>query len=287
MSLFGKPPHAKPPHPPPSQQLCCRVQQIRSHHENLTRHISMIVVTSIMSRIIIICICVHITPFARLYIMFGWATGLGYGMGHRNGPQGYRMGHRKEPVRFDSFRFRTFQIFIGSVWFGSQNFISRFEAVRPACFGRVVAPSDSVRFGSASGSGRFRNYTVRFGSVRPVRFGFLLLPEVGKQPCVYYTILCYTMPYYNIALIMYISMTCYTILYYTILYCIIIYYTMQYYTLLYYTMIYYTILYTYIHYIYMCIYIYMYIYIHIHIHTCEYIYIYICIYIYIYIYILY
>ena len=33
-----------------------------------------------------------------------------------------------------------------------------------------------VRFGSASGSGRFRNSTVRFGSVWPVRFGFLLLP---------------------------------------------------------------------------------------------------------------
>ena len=41
--------------------------------------------------------------------------------------------------------------------FGSENYISRFDAVRPAFFGGVVARSASVRFVSASGSGRFQN----------------------------------------------------------------------------------------------------------------------------------
>ena len=62
--------------------------------------------------------------------------------------------NRREPVRFDSFRFRTFRNIIGSV--------------------RKVICS-----GSASGSGRFQNYTVRFGSVRPLRFGFLIFPAVN------------------------------------------------------------------------------------------------------------
>ena len=44
---------------------------------------------------------------------------------------------------------------IVSVRFG--NCFSRFDAVRPALFERVVARCGSVRFGSAFGSGRFRN----------------------------------------------------------------------------------------------------------------------------------
>ena len=77
----------------------------------------------------------------------------------------------KEPVRFDSFRFRTFlRKLFGSVRFGADKYFSRFDTVRTAFFGRVVARSGSVRFVSASGSGRFRNWPIRFGSVRPVRF---------------------------------------------------------------------------------------------------------------------
>ena len=81
-----------------------------------------------------------------------------------------------EPVRFDSFRFWILRKLIGSVRFGSEQYFARFDAVRPAFFGRVVARSGSVRFVSASGSGRFQNSTALFGSVRPVRFGFLFLP---------------------------------------------------------------------------------------------------------------
>ena len=62
--------------------------------------------------------------------------------------------NRKEPLRFDSFRFRTFRKLIGLVQFGSGNSYFRFDAVRPALVGRVVARSGSVRFGSA-GSVRF------------------------------------------------------------------------------------------------------------------------------------
>ena len=40
----------------------------------------------------------------------------------------------------------------------------------PSFLGRVVARSGSVRFVPASGSGRFRNLTVRFGSAGSVRF---------------------------------------------------------------------------------------------------------------------
>ena len=64
-------------------------------------------------------------------------------------------GHiRKEPVRFDSFRFRTFRKFIGSVRFGLANYISRFDAARLVFFGRVAARSSSVRFGSAQDSSK-------------------------------------------------------------------------------------------------------------------------------------
>ena len=64
---------------------------------------------------------------------------------------------RKDSVRFDSFWFRTFRTFIGSVRFDSYIYFTRFDAVRPAFFGRVVARSGSVRFVSASGSSRFQN----------------------------------------------------------------------------------------------------------------------------------
>ena len=58
----------------------------------------------------------------------------------------------------------------GSVRFGSEDSFSRFDAVRPALFGRVVARSGSVRFRV-----RFRpfpelNGLVRFGSASSVRF---------------------------------------------------------------------------------------------------------------------
>ena len=61
---------------------------------------------------------------------------------------------RKEPVRFDSFRSRTFRKLLGLVRFGSEVVVSRFDAVRPALFGRFVARSGSVRI---SDSGRFRS----------------------------------------------------------------------------------------------------------------------------------
>ena len=64
-----------------------------------------------------------------------------------------------------------------SVRFGSEIMFPRFDAVRPA-FLRTRRGSvrfGSVRFCSASGSGRFQSYTLRFGSVGPVRFGFLFL----------------------------------------------------------------------------------------------------------------
>ena len=90
----------------------------------------------------------------------------------------------KEPVRFDSFRFRTFLRLIGSVRFGSEKYSSRFDAVRPAFFGRVVARSGSVsvRFGSSlrpvpAGSGI--NSSVRFGSAGSLRF---LFPSCLQTP---------------------------------------------------------------------------------------------------------
>ena len=84
------------------------------------------------------------------------------------------MHHRKDTIRFDSFRFQTFRKLIGSVRFDSEMYFSRFDVVRLAFFGHAVALSGSVRCGSASDSGRFRNSTVRFGSAGWVRF---LLPS--------------------------------------------------------------------------------------------------------------
>ena len=66
--------------------------------------------------------------------------------------------------------FENSSVRFGSVRFGSENVISRFDAVRPAFFSRVVARSGSVRFRV-----RFRPVPESNG---PVRFGFLLLPDV-------------------------------------------------------------------------------------------------------------
>ena len=74
---------------------------------------------------------------------------------------------RKEPVRFDSFQFRTFR---KKNRLGSDGLFPRFDVVRPASCGRVVARSGSVRFLSASSSGRFQSETVRFGLAGSVRF---------------------------------------------------------------------------------------------------------------------
>ena len=74
-------------------------------------------------------------------------------------------------------------------------YFTRFDAVRLAFFGHAVARSGSVRFGSASGSGRFRNYTVRFGSVRPVRFGFSFLPDIYIYIYIHIYIYIYTYTY--------------------------------------------------------------------------------------------
>ena len=85
---------------------------------------------------------------------------------------------RKEPVRFDSFRFRTCRTFVGSVRFGLEIVFSG-----SARFG--------LRFSDASWLGLVR-FCVRFrpvpeldGSVRPVRFGFLFLPDLGRLRCGY------------------------------------------------------------------------------------------------------
>ena len=74
----------------------------------------------------------------------------------------------KEPVRFDSFRFRNWFVLIrfGSVRFGNR--FGRFDAVRPALFNASLLGPVSVRSGSAFGSGRFRNQTARFGSAGSV-----------------------------------------------------------------------------------------------------------------------
>ena len=77
-------------------------------------------------------------------------------------------------VRFVSVP--DFRQLFGSIRFGLETYLSRFDALRPVLSGCVVARSASVRFGSvrfvsASGSGRFQNETVRFDSVRFGRFG--------------------------------------------------------------------------------------------------------------------
>ena len=59
--------------------------------------------------------------------------------------------------RFASIRFGSGLSGNSPVRFGSESYFPRVGAVRPALFGRVVARSGSVRFVSASGSGRFQN----------------------------------------------------------------------------------------------------------------------------------
>ena len=86
----------------------------------------------------------------------------------------YHVVYREEPVRFDSFRFRTLPKIIGSVRFGNVIFPVRRGS---ACVFRTRG--GSIRFGSI----RFRPVPAgsrikRFDSVRPVRFGFLLLPDM-------------------------------------------------------------------------------------------------------------
>ena len=78
---------------------------------------------------------------------------------------------RKEPVRFDSFRFRTFRQFIGLVRFGSDKEISVRRG--SACVFRTCR--GSVRFSAVRFRVRFRpvpelNGSVRFGSAGSVRF---------------------------------------------------------------------------------------------------------------------
>ena len=160
--------------------------------------------------------------------------------------------NRKETVRFDSFRFQTFRQLIDSVRFGSELYFSRFDAVRLAFFGHVMARSSSVRFRV-----RFRpvpefNGLVRFGSVRPVRFGFSFLPVyiyiyVYVYTCVYIYIYIYTCVYiyiYDVYACVYV--------------CIYIYRC-----------------------VYMCVYIYIYTYVYVCIYICICIYLSLSIYIYI------
>ena len=86
---------------------------------------------------------------------------------------------RKEPVRFDSFRFRTFRKFIDSVRFGSVRVGKLLFLVRcgSACVFRIRR--GSVRFGSVprpapAGSGIKQRFgSVRFGSVRFGSYSFL------------------------------------------------------------------------------------------------------------------
>ena len=82
-------------------------------------------------------------------------------IGARRGEKAGEAHGRKEPARFDSFRFRD-SLNIGSVRFGLAIvlfllFFFRFDAIRPAHFERPMVRSGSVPFGSAFGSGPFRN----------------------------------------------------------------------------------------------------------------------------------
>ena len=122
---------------------------------------------------------------------------------------------RKEPVRFDSFRFRTFRKLIGSVRFGSIRFHSvpfgsiRFHSVPFGSIRFHSVPFGSIRFHSVRrtnpGSTRFGLRfsdalwlgPVRFGSVpRPVlagsrskRFGSVRFGRIGRFGSVSYSFL--------------------------------------------------------------------------------------------------
>ena len=116
-----------------------------------------------------------------------------------------RTSSRKEPVRFDSFRLRTFQETIGSVRFGSVRLGNLFVPARPgsACGFRTRRGLGPVRFGSfyiyiyiylslslyiyiyictyiyiyISRQVPAFSEIKQFGSVRPVWIGFLFLPD--------------------------------------------------------------------------------------------------------------
>ena len=80
-----------------------------------------------------------------------------------------RAGARKDPVRFDSFRFRTFRQLIGSVWFRSDRFV-----LSSTRFGRHFSDASwlcPVRIGSFPRPVSAGSRIKRFGSVRFGRFG--------------------------------------------------------------------------------------------------------------------
>ena len=93
--------------------------------------------------------------------------------------------NRKEPVRFDSFRFRTFQTFIGSVRFGlgtyfpgSTRFGLRFSGA--SWFGLVRFRSFPHPVPAGSGINRFGS--VRFGRFASVSYFFLERAGCGPEP---------------------------------------------------------------------------------------------------------
>ena len=94
---------------------------------------------------------------------------------------------RKEPVRFDSFRFRSFLKFVGSVRFGS---VRKIVVPGSTRFGLRFSDTSwlsPVRFGSFPRSVPSGSRVKRFGSVRPVRFGLLFLPERLAQAMLSYS----------------------------------------------------------------------------------------------------
>ena len=113
------------------------------------------------------------------------------------GPQGscsklvasesFELGPRKELVRFDSFRFRTFEQHIGLVRFG----LVRKNIFQVRCASACVFRTrrGSVRFGSVRFHVRFRPVPEFNGSVRPVGLGFLfllaLLAQAGVPGCLW------------------------------------------------------------------------------------------------------
>ena len=77
---------------------------------------------------------------------------------------------RKEPVRFDSIRFRTFRKSIGSVRFGHLNFPVRRGS---ACVFQTPSWLGLVRFGSVPHPVPVGSEIKRVGSVRFGRFGLV------------------------------------------------------------------------------------------------------------------
>ena len=89
----------------------------------------------------------------------------------------------KEPVRFDSFRFRNWFVLIrfGSVRFGNR--FGRFDAVRPALFERLVVGSG---FGSVRLCVRFRPVPKSNGSVRFGRIGIFICRFYVCSGCLFF-----------------------------------------------------------------------------------------------------